>query len=294
MTGNSEKLEIRLWRALLSLCGVLALFLAVGVLLSSLLVLTSSRSRETEEQFLRLSRNVGLSTVAFYLLSSAGQFLSNRSRVPKLVSDAKTQKQSWISRPVSIQPLLNAVLCFGIGCAVAFYGVHVIFQSTLERNSETVRADGGPYLGGAPSAIFFFEPGKAGNQDTTEGMFRSYGGESSLSGGTYTVFLRLIAAKFKEAQAATTITSVDIIGYADSSGNLNTNQGLSEKRAQTIRTMLLAAGIPETIVSTRGAGATQRACAEKTKEERKTCLHQDRRVEVFFRGHVKFSNSSKE
>lgn len=53
--------------------------------------------------------------------------------------------------------------------------------------------------------------------------------------------------------------SVTVTGHADRSGGDDYNLSLSEKRAQTIASALLAAGIPESAISTMGYGETDPA-----------------------------------
>lgn len=56
-------------------------------------------------------------------------------------------------------------------------------------------------------------------------------------------------------------SSVTVLGHADRSGGDDYNQGLSERRAQTIASALVAAGLPEAAVSTTGFGETEPAVA---------------------------------
>ncbi len=67
-----------------------------------------------------------------------------------------------------------------------------------------------------------------------------------------------------------------IKGYTDSTGTTTTNKTLSQKRAEAVKTHLVASGIPATVVSTVGLGASNPVADNTTTEGRK----QNRRVEV--------------
>jgi OOP family OmpA-OmpF porin len=48
--------------------------------------------------------------------------------------------------------------------------------------------------------------------------------------------------------------SAELIGYADEIGNASYNQQLSERRANKVKELLVAAGINESRLTTRGGG----------------------------------------
>ena len=63
------------------------------------------------------------------------------------------------------------------------------------------------------------------------------------------------------AVAAQSPSSVTVMGHADRSGTDDYNMDLSERRAQTIASALIAAGIPETAINTMGYGESEPAIA---------------------------------
>ncbi|MNL12765.1 putative lipoprotein YiaD precursor [compost metagenome] len=67
-----------------------------------------------------------------------------------------------------------------------------------------------------------------------------------------------------------------IKGYTDDVGSDKVNKPLSEKRAQAVRTQLVASGIPAATVSSVGMGSAEPIDAAKTKEARS----KNRRVEI--------------
>ena len=54
-------------------------------------------------------------------------------------------------------------------------------------------------------------------------------------------------------------SSITVMGHADRAGNDDYNMDLSERRAQTIASALVAAGIPEAAISTMGYGESEPA-----------------------------------
>ncbi|MNT02200.1 putative lipoprotein YiaD precursor [compost metagenome] len=67
-----------------------------------------------------------------------------------------------------------------------------------------------------------------------------------------------------------------IKGYTDDVGSDKVNKPLSEKRAEAVRTQLVASGIPAATVSSVGMGSAEPIDAAKTKEARS----KNRRVEI--------------
>ncbi len=82
------------------------------------------------------------------------------------------------------------------------------------------------------------------------------------------------------------IESIRVVGHADrlnGTGNAAYNQRLSEKRAATVRAMLVDRGVPTGSIEVSAVGATQpvEACRERRSETvLEACLLPNRRVEV--------------
>lgn len=92
-----------------------------------------------------------------------------------------------------------------------------------------------------------------------------------------------IAAKLKASQA----TLVQVIGHTDEMGSEDYNQGLSQRRALTVRKLLIDGGVPASTVSALGAGESQpvKQCdAGQPSAARKACLQPNRRVEIVASG----------
>jgi OOP family OmpA-OmpF porin len=78
----------------------------------------------------------------------------------------------------------------------------------------------------------------------------------------------------------TTVESVSVVGHTDSVGTDAYNQGLSERRADAVKTYLVERGVDGNIISASGMGESQPVADNATKEGRA----ENRRVEVTFKG----------
>ncbi|HEY0964111.1 MAG TPA: outer membrane beta-barrel protein [Pseudomonadales bacterium] len=80
-----------------------------------------------------------------------------------------------------------------------------------------------------------------------------------------------------------------VTGHTDRIGTQEYNQGLSERRATTVRDYLVAGGVPSASVTARGAGegepvTTPQQCEGRRGQELIACYQPDRRVEVEVNG----------
>lgn len=69
----------------------------------------------------------------------------------------------------------------------------------------------------------------------------------------------------------------NVVGHTDSVGSLQYNQGLSERRANTVTNSLIAKGVPASQLVTSGKGETQPIATNETAAGRA----ENRRVEIF-------------
>jgi len=72
-------------------------------------------------------------------------------------------------------------------------------------------------------------------------------------------------------------TAIDIYGHTDSTGSQQYNQGLSERRAQTVADYLAAQGVDRVRMATRGFGENELLVAPERSEADR---HANRRVEI--------------
>jgi len=75
------------------------------------------------------------------------------------------------------------------------------------------------------------------------------------------------------------VKSINVVGHTDSDGTEAYNQGLSERRAASVKTYLIQQGISSTVISTSGKGESSPVVSNATKEGRQ----QNRRVEIGIR-----------
>ena len=76
---------------------------------------------------------------------------------------------------------------------------------------------------------------------------------------------------------------ISVVGHADRLGNASYNQGLSERRAATVRELLIQDGIPASSITASGRGSSQpvTSCdAGLGRDALIECLRPDRRVEI--------------
>lgn len=89
-----------------------------------------------------------------------------------------------------------------------------------------------------------------------------------------------LAASLREAGTA----SIAVTGYADRLGNASYNQQLSERRAETVKQLLVQEGVPASSITAFGRGASNpvsTGCGDSmARSALIECLRPDRRVEV--------------
>jgi len=75
---------------------------------------------------------------------------------------------------------------------------------------------------------------------------------------------------------------VDVTAYTDRIGSAASNRRLSQQRAETVRQLLVAQGVPAKVVTATGRGAADPVsrCGVQPRAELIRCLAPDRRVEI--------------
>ena len=72
---------------------------------------------------------------------------------------------------------------------------------------------------------------------------------------------------------------IGLDGYTDPRGSKPYNQKLSQRRVDSVKSALVAAGVPESRIRTGAFGETRPRCSEANEQ----CWQRDRRVEVLVR-----------
>lgn len=83
-----------------------------------------------------------------------------------------------------------------------------------------------------------------------------------------------------ELKAMDSIDNIQVVGHTDSTGPAEYNMGLSQRRAQTVKSYLVGKGIASDLITVKGMGETQPVTSNDTREARA----QNRRVEVTIKG----------
>ncbi|MBS9778141.1 MAG: OmpA family protein [Gammaproteobacteria bacterium] len=94
--------------------------------------------------------------------------------------------------------------------------------------------------------------------------------------------LQALAEKIngKSVKGLKSISSVKVVGHTDSRGSVAYNQGLSERRAATVRNYLVQLGVPANMISAYGEGEMSPVATNDTAEGRQ----QNRRVNITVSG----------
>ncbi len=95
--------------------------------------------------------------------------------------------------------------------------------------------------------------------------------------------LNELAAKIKQGRELgkiKNVTGVEVVGHTDSKGTVAYNQGLSERRAASVRNYLVSQGIDASLISARGEGELNPVATNKTEAGRQ----ENRRVDVTVQG----------
>ncbi|MBA1272048.1 OmpA family protein [Stutzerimonas azotifigens] len=100
----------------------------------------------------------------------------------------------------------------------------------------------------------------------------TFGSNSSDISSSFYSTLNSLVLVFKEFNK----NGVNIVGHTDSTGSLQLNQDLSNRRAQSVASYLMSNGIPSNRISAYGAGPSQPIASNSTEAGRA----QNRRVEI--------------
>ena len=85
-----------------------------------------------------------------------------------------------------------------------------------------------------------------------------------------------LAAKLRSFSS---VQNINVVGHTDSDGTDAYNQGLSERRAASVKAYLVQQGVSGSVISTSGSGESSPATSNATAEGRQ----QNRRVEIGIR-----------
>lgn len=148
----------------------------------------------------------------------------------------------------------GALIGAAVGAAIGGYAGRRMDQQAkeLERIAETKRTDQG--LVTKLKSDILFDTGKSDLKSTAKDNLKK---------------MADVMKKYPE-------NVLTVKGYTDNTGSAAINEALSQRRADAVKSQLVAAGMPGTVVSTVGMGPSQPVADNGTKEGRQ----QNRRVEI--------------
>ncbi len=171
-----------------------------------------------------------------------------------------------LSKIFGYSALAGAALLVGTLPALAHQGNDNMCGGVVDGSSNMIATSSGKQLLLGSSAPCPAEEQVAAVETTTvavdagplpnDGMVYFSLDSDQLSADDQAVLDEIVAAVVAQNPA-----NVTVMGHADRSGDDAYNQGLSERRAQTIASALVAAGIPETAINTMGYGESEPAVA---------------------------------
>lgn len=84
------------------------------------------------------------------------------------------------------------------------------------------------------------------------------------------------------------VSNVNIVGHADRLGNEKRNQFLSQQRSETIKSYLVASGVPHQIITTGSRSSSEPivSCNQKKRADLVKCLEPNRRISIDFTGTI--------
>lgn len=256
------------WKVVLSVFSIIAILLALFLLIGTLEV--GGNFLNEENAFLDLTKWIFFMVLVVSAFLWAGNYLFIRGGRfgMKLSKDRVTSPLS--TREV---PIVKVFFLIGVGCALATFLISIHFKLT---DSIVIVREEMYQEAQEPLMTYYFDANVADR-------FSAYKlGHDIDKRGYYDTNFLIDSINISFNKQMMKATRIEVVGYADESGSRTKNLSLSEERAQTLLELLVAAGIPENIITVRNGGIILHACSQTDTRERKSCLSENRRVDVFF------------
>jgi outer membrane protein OmpA-like peptidoglycan-associated protein len=175
----------------------------------------------------------------------------------------------------------------GVGGALGGYLLGDLLGGRNDRTEKIVGAGIGAIAGAGVGAYMDAQERKLREQTAGSGVDVVRQGDELLlrmpSGITFATDQSVVQPQFQPTlnQVAQTLseypkTMIDVLGHTDSDGSEAYNQGLSERRAQSVASYLGSHGVASVRVATRGYGEMQPIASNETPDGKA----QNRRVEI--------------
>ncbi len=189
--------------------------------------------------------------------------------------------------PVTGERKISKAAIGGVGGALGGYLLGDLVGGKNDRTEKIVGAGIGAVAGAGIGAYMDAQERKLREKTAGTGVDVIRDGDNLLlrmpSGITFATDSAAVQPQFQPTlnEVASTLaeypkTYIDIYGHTDSTGSDAYNQGLSERRAQSVANYLSVHGVQSARMATRGFGETQ-PIADNTTEEGKSA---NRRVEI--------------
>jgi len=192
-----------------------------------------------------------------------------------------------VTDPETGQRKMSKAAIGGIGGALGGYLLGDLVGGRRDRTEKIVGAGIGALAGAGVGAYMDAQERKLREQTAGTGVDVIRDGNDLLlrmpSGITFAFDSSDVQPQFQPTlnEVASTLTQfpktyIDIYGHTDNVGSATYNQGLSERRAQSVASYLTTRGVQSARMATRGFGLTQPITTNSTEEGRAA----NRRVEI--------------
>ena len=189
--------------------------------------------------------------------------------------------------PYTGQRTVNRTAVGILGGAVGGYLLGDLVGGSHDRNAKVIGAGIGAITGGAVGNYMDRQEADLRRQTAGTGVDVIRQGDDLIlrmpSGITFAYNRYDIQPQFQQTldQVAQTLraydqTYIDVLGHTDSTGSDAYNQGLSERRAQSVASYLTSRGVQPARIATRGYGESAPIATNATEEGRAA----NRRVEI--------------
>lgn len=267
----------KIWRVVLSIFSILAIFLALFLFAGMIEV--GTKIIKGDDVFFRMTMWILFAIAVVSAFIWAGNYLSIQGIKLGKEASKSLVSGSFFSREFSLLPIIKIFILVGIGCALAtsvFYLYSKTTNSTLVKEDKIAEV----FLSAQEPFITYYFDANVSNKISSEQIRHNINANHLGGGDAHQLddYARQIESIFYTAKLKP--TKIYIVGYADESGNNLKNLELSKKRANTV--FLLFQQIPEEIIEVRNGGIKLNSCNQADIKERILCRSKDRRVEVYF------------
>ena len=207
--------------------------------------------------------------------------------ISALSLSALTMTSACVTNPETGNKTISKAAIGGVGGVIGGYLLGDILGGRNDRTAKIVGAGLGGLAGGGIGYYMDQQEKKLREQTAGTGIDVTREGDNLIlnmpSNVTFAVDSSAIEPQFQTTlgSVADTLAQyeksyVDVLGHTDSTGSDVYNQGLSERRAQSVSNFLANSGVQRARLATKGYGESQPVASNTTEEGRAA----NRRVEL--------------